>query len=88
MTKKTKSSEFSTKQSWCSMAELVMKIPRAVTKPSVMGYWWWLPLCFLESFEDPRYWTVVKADKDTEKLGLFVGPLKCPAVKKEKAVKQ
>lgn len=56
---------------------------KPVSRPTVLGYWWWLPKCFLdEGKTHGRYWSVMLEGPDTEKVGLFVGPLPVPVLPK------
>ena len=49
------------------------------SKPKWMvGFFWWLPECYLNKADQERYWTVTRCDPDTDKVGLFVGPLTAP----------
>lgn len=53
---------------------------RRLVRPSQDAYWWWLPECYAKDGKghDPRYWSVVRCDAHTDKVGQFVGPLEAP----------
>jgi hypothetical protein len=52
-----------------------------LVRPTRQGYWWWLPKCFLdEGKTDGRYWSVMLEGPQTDKVGLFVGPLVPPSL--------
>lgn len=54
------------------------------SKPTVPGYYWWLPHCFLRTPQAHQYWSIViihPLDPNAEKNGLFYGPLENPSIK-------
>ena len=50
--------------------------------PNVAGYYWWLPKFALEKYDDEASWSIIyickKANYNTDKVGLFMGPIPYP----------
>jgi len=52
---------------------------KPIARPTCSGYWWWLPECFLREGKTGKgFWSVQYFDPNTEKCGVFVGPLDPP----------
>lgn len=54
-----------------------------LTHPTVSGWYWWLPKCFADQIRSPSHWQIIQVNVEhgvnTDKTGIFSGPIPCPA---------
>jgi hypothetical protein len=50
-------------------------------QPSMSGYYWWLPLCFIDEPNKAENWSIISYHPENparQKSGQFIGPIPPP----------